>query len=44
MELKLRKGSDELVERLDEAGLSELLDPKRASVAPRRRGLLGRRR
>lgn len=44
MELKLRKGSDALVERLDQAGLSELLDPGRVSVASRRRGLFGRRR
>ena len=44
MALKLRKGSDALADLFDEAELSELLDPARPSVAPRRRGLFGRRR
>ena len=43
MDLKLKKGSDALVGLLDEAELSELLDPARPSVAPRRRRLFGRR-
>jgi hypothetical protein len=32
MDFKLARGSDELNERLDEAGVTELLDPGRASV------------
>jgi hypothetical protein len=44
MDLKLRKGAEALVDLLDEAELSELLDPARPSVVPRRRGLFGRRR
>ena len=42
MNFKLKKGNDALVDRLDEAGVTELLDPSRPSVAPRRRGLFGR--
>jgi suppressor of fused protein SUFU len=37
MELKLEKGTDALVDLLDQAGLSELLDPGRRSVVRRRR-------
>jgi hypothetical protein len=44
MDLKLEQGSDELIGRLDGAEVSELLDPSRPSVAPRRRRLFGRRR
>jgi Suppressor of fused protein (SUFU) len=33
MDLKLDRGSDELIDRLDDADLSELLDPSRPSVA-----------
>jgi hypothetical protein len=44
MDLKLRKGSEALAGLFDQAELSELLDPGRPSVVPRRRGLFGRRR
>jgi Suppressor of fused protein (SUFU) len=43
MNLKLEKGSDELIDLLDAAELSELLDPQRPSVVPRRRRWFGRR-
>jgi hypothetical protein len=42
MDLKLKKGADELAGLFDEAELSELLDPARPSVAPRRRRLFRR--
>jgi suppressor of fused protein SUFU len=44
MDLKLAKGSDRLIDLLDRAEVSELLDPNRPSVAPPRRMLFGRRR
>lgn len=37
MEFKLKVGSDELVDRLDEARVTELLDVGRPSVCQRRR-------
>jgi len=43
MELKLEKGADELVDLLDAAEASELLDPARPSVVRPRRGFLRRR-
>jgi hypothetical protein len=43
MDLKLANGADELWERLAEAHVTELVDPDRASVAGRRRGLFRRR-
>lgn len=36
-ELKLRKGADALLERLDQAGVTEVIDLNRPNVAPRRR-------
>lgn len=36
MEFKLRKGADALLERLDEAGVTDLVDPTRPNVAARR--------
>ena len=36
MELKLKDGTDALVERLDRAGVTAIIDPKRPSVAPRK--------
>lgn len=36
-ELKLRKGADALLERLDQAGVTEVIDLNRPSVASRRR-------
>jgi Suppressor of fused protein (SUFU) len=42
LEYKLEHGAEALWERLDEAGVTELVDPARASVVGRR-GLLGRR-
>jgi hypothetical protein len=44
MDLKLEKGSDELIDMFDRVEVSELLDPNRPSVALRRRRLFGRRR
>jgi Suppressor of fused protein (SUFU) len=45
MEFKLDQGADALYDRLADAGVSELVDPSRASTveAPRRRGLFRRR-
>ena len=37
MKLKLKVGSDELVDRLDDAGVTELLDVERPSVCRRRK-------
>ena len=42
MKLKLDRGDDALIEAMDEHGGTELLDPRRPSVAPRRRGLFRR--
>jgi hypothetical protein len=42
MEFKLQKGAEALWERLEEAGVSELVDPNRESVMGRRRRLFGR--
>jgi hypothetical protein len=42
MRLKLDKGADALYDLLDAAELTEILDPKRPSVVPRRRGLFRR--
>jgi glycerophosphoryl diester phosphodiesterase len=42
MQLKLDKGADTLMTLFDEHDITELLDPRRASVAPRRRGLFRR--
>jgi hypothetical protein len=42
MELKLEQGADQLYELLDAAALTEILDPDRPSVVPRRRRLFGR--
>jgi hypothetical protein len=42
MELKLEQGADALYDLLDEAELTEILDPDRPSAAPRRRRLFGR--
>jgi hypothetical protein len=46
MEYKLAEGADALFDRLDEAGINEVVDPRRPSVVPepRRRGLFRRRR
>jgi hypothetical protein len=37
MELKLQEGSDALLERLDHAGVTDVVDPKRENVAVRKR-------
>lgn len=37
MELKLKKGTEALLELLDAAGVTDLINPARPSVAPRRR-------
>jgi Suppressor of fused protein (SUFU) len=42
MQLKLDKGLDALLDLLDEAELTEILDPERPSVVPRRRRLFRR--
>jgi Suppressor of fused protein (SUFU) len=42
MELKLEKGADALWELFDGAGVTELVDPERESVVPRKRRLFGR--
>jgi hypothetical protein len=42
MQFKLDKGGDALVDRLDKAGVTELIDPERPSVAPHKRGLFRR--
>jgi hypothetical protein len=39
MKLKLDRGAEALFERLDQAGVNELLDPKRKNVAKKRFGL-----
>jgi hypothetical protein len=39
MDLKLRKGADDLLERLDRAGVTDLVDPARPNVARKRRWL-----
>jgi hypothetical protein len=44
MKLKLDRGTEALEALLDEFEVTELLDPARPSVVPRRRGLFGRRR
>jgi hypothetical protein len=43
MQLKLDQGTDALYDLLDEAGVTEILDPQRPSVVPRRRRGLFRR-
>ena len=42
MDFKLKKGSDGLFSLLDHHGVSELLDPDRVSVVPRKRGFFRR--
>ena len=44
MQIKLDQGLDRLADLLDEAGIIEIVDPNRPSVAParRRRGFFGR--
>jgi hypothetical protein len=43
LDLKLKKGTDALVDRFDEVGISEILDPRRESVVPKKRfGVFGR--
>jgi hypothetical protein len=42
MRYKLEQGSDALVDLFDEAGVTELIDPERPSVAPRKRGFFNR--
>lgn len=42
MQLKLDKGMDALIAKLDEGGVTELVDPARPSVASRRRGFFRR--
>jgi hypothetical protein len=42
MELKLKRGADELAGHLADQGVNELLDPARPSVVPRKRGFFRR--
>ena len=42
MDFKLKKGADELFSLLDHHGVTELLDPDRPSVVPRKRGFFRR--
>ncbi len=39
MQFKLNKGTDELLDRFDQAGINDLVDPKRRNVAKKRFGL-----
>lgn len=39
MQLKLRSGSDKLLDRFDQAGLNDIVDPTRRNVAKKRFGL-----
>lgn len=38
MQLKLRSGSDKLLDRFDQAGINDIVDPKRRNVAKKRFG------
>ncbi|MDH3399291.1 MAG: suppressor of fused domain protein [Acidobacteriota bacterium] len=42
MDLKLREGVDALLDGFDEHEISELLDPRRPSTVPKKKGLFGR--
>jgi hypothetical protein len=39
MQLKLNMGSDKLLDRFDQAGINDIIDPRRRNVAKKRFGL-----
>lgn len=39
MDLKLRKGSDELLDRFDESEMTDIVDPARRSIVKKRFGV-----